>query len=390
MWRYYREPSPYVGYDEAPQFREIKKCFVRRDHLCGKFLGASKSCFVACPSTNDVKIMADLIEEKLMKIGIEPIVATKIRAYGQDIFCIKICGKIIESQFCIVILDDEIQIIGNKNISIPNPNVYFEYGLMTALGKYIIPLQKDGQKLAFNIQTHDTIKYTPENISTELDKALKDATRITSEERETYQGEMVPKHLCHSFLGISGYRKMGYSWFLSEELADTVFTGYKNDRRSEYIFFTVIDNKDMLKSCIIDIQVITKRMEGRLENLIKQIESNNIEIKKYQKEPEAKEEAQVELEKKTKVIRNVRDSYYLERRLSELLKDNEDASDKAELIQNSKFAVILTPELTELREKCINELGNISYGALKLPAYFGDISGIKIADVEIQFKAPEL
>jgi len=136
---------------QPTQFREIPKCVVRKDHSCGKFLGASKSCFVACPSTEEVETMLALIIEKLTKIGVEPVIAIKERAYGQDIFCTKICGKIIESQFCLVILDDTIEPINGSGANIPNPNVYYEYGLMTALGKYVIPLQKEGQELAFNI-----------------------------------------------------------------------------------------------------------------------------------------------------------------------------------------------------------------------------------------------
>ena len=117
----------------------------------------------------------ELFSEKLAKVGIETIIAVKERAYGQDIFCTKICGKIIESKFCVTILDDSI--VGGKNI--PNPNVYYEYGLMTSLGKHIIPLQKEDLKLAFNIQSYDTIKYNFRNIGTELDRAIKDAIRIT-------------------------------------------------------------------------------------------------------------------------------------------------------------------------------------------------------------------
>ena len=100
--------------------------------------GVSKSCFIACPTDDDLEPILELMSEKLTKLGIEPIIAVKERAYGQDIFCTKICGKIIESRFCIVILDDTVK--GGTNV--PNPNVYYEYGLMTALRKHIIPLQK--------------------------------------------------------------------------------------------------------------------------------------------------------------------------------------------------------------------------------------------------------
>jgi len=82
--------------------------------------------------------MLALISEKLQKSQVEPIIAVKERAYGKDIFCTKICGKIIESKFCMTILDDTIK----NGVNVPNPNIYFEYGLMTALKKYIIPLQK--------------------------------------------------------------------------------------------------------------------------------------------------------------------------------------------------------------------------------------------------------
>jgi hypothetical protein len=150
-------------------------CFIRKEHKCGKMFGPSKSCFIACPTNDDLEPILGLMSEKLSKAGIEPIIAVKERAYGQDIFCTKICGKIIESRFCIVILDDSIK----NGTNIPNPNVYYEYGLMTALRKHIIPLQKEDLELAFNIQSYDTTKYNNKNINLELDSAIRDAIRLT-------------------------------------------------------------------------------------------------------------------------------------------------------------------------------------------------------------------
>src|SRR5450759_1690043 len=83
-------------------------CCFRRDHSCDKMFGASKSCFVACPSDDDINPLLELLTEKLAKVGIEAAIAVKDRSYGQDIVCTKICGKIIESQFCVVVLDDEV------------------------------------------------------------------------------------------------------------------------------------------------------------------------------------------------------------------------------------------------------------------------------------------
>ncbi len=372
-------------YEKPTHFKKISTCFIRKDHTCDKYIGASKSCFIACPSTPEVKIMTGLITEKLSKIGVEPVVAIDLRAYGQDIFCTKICGKIIEAQFCIAILDDIPKSSGGKDTNTPNPNVYYEYGLMTALGKYVIPLQKEGQSLAFNIKAHDTIKYTPDNLSVEIDLALKDATKITEEEREAHRGEIVPVRMYGSFLAINGYHKMGYGWFLREELEDTLFVGYKNDRRSEYVFFTVIDDKEMLKTCIIDIQVITKRLEGRLESLLNEIESTDEGIEKLKKDIEAEEKGGEMLS------RRVPPGYrFGNREMSSLMEKREDASDKVELIKNSKFAVILAPDLLELKDKCTAELNGITYDTVKIPTYFGDTSGINIEDVEIEFKAPTL
>ncbi len=145
FYRYNRGLLTLAEGSQPTQFREITKCLVRKDHTCGKFVGASKSCFVACPSTQEMKFILNIIAEKLTKIGIKPIIAIEQRVYGQDILCTKICGKIIESQFCIVLLDDTVEKIHSTTTNIPNPNVYYEYGLMTALGKHVIPLQKDGQ-----------------------------------------------------------------------------------------------------------------------------------------------------------------------------------------------------------------------------------------------------
>ena len=108
-WQSYPYYFPFGSSDTAKSFPEALKrneqCFIRKEHKCDKIFGASKSCFIACPTNDDIEPILELMSEKLAKIGIEPIIAVKERAYGQDIFCTKICGKIIESKFCIVILD---------------------------------------------------------------------------------------------------------------------------------------------------------------------------------------------------------------------------------------------------------------------------------------------
>lgn len=355
------------------QFKEISTCLVRKDHSCGKFLGASKSCFIACPSTDEIETILALITEKLTKLGIETVIAIKERAYGQDIFCTKICGKIIESQFCIVILDDTIEKSDGKSVNIPNPNVYYEYGLMTTLGKTIIPLQKDGHNLAFNIQTHDTIKYTPRNISAELDRALKDAIKATQEDSSTrgYMGHHTQRIFYRS-MEIAGYQRKDSRWFLSDEIEDTNFIAYGHPRRQEYVLFIVETDKESIVNTLTDIQVIVKRLEASYTNLTTQLESVNTSIEDRETQPK---ESHLKLRSTS---------------IAMLAEQREDLSDKLELIKNSKFAIVLMPEVKDLKSRVSEHHDGIDNQILKLPLYIGDTSGIQIGDFSIPFITPTL
>jgi hypothetical protein len=376
----------YPEYEEPTQFRRISQCFIRKEHSCGKYLGASSTCFIACPSTDEVKMLIELINAKLTQNRIDPVVAVDIRAPGQDIFCTKICGRIIEAQFCITILDDKSIDVKGKELFIPNPNVYYEYGLMTALGKYVIPLQKDGQTLAFNIKTHDTIKYTGSNVAKEIEDAIKEAIKVTVTERESTLGVTIPEHMYRSFLAMKGYQRQGYSWLLSDDIEGTVFTGYKNDKSLEYLFFAVIDSKDLLKTCLMDIQVIQRRINTNCENFSNNIMAMDTRIAGFQKLIEE------EKEKKEATLVDVRriSRYEVTGLLSDTIKKQKEEKSKLESIKNSKFGVILNPDLAHLKDKCVTELSTMDVGQIKLPVYFGDLLGIKLGDIDIKFKGPDL
>jgi len=133
-----------------------RDCIVRHQD-CKRIFGGSRICFVASPSSEEVALELEIIKQKLREMNIEPYIAVEQREFQKDIFCEKICSKIIESLFCIVILND---VEDENGVRKPNANVYYEYGLMTAFKKKIIPIQLEGQKLAFNIQSLDTLKYT--------------------------------------------------------------------------------------------------------------------------------------------------------------------------------------------------------------------------------------
>ena len=76
--------------------------------------------------------------------------------------------------------------------------------------------------------------------------------------------------------------------------------------------------------------------------------------------------------------------------LRDLLKKREEESNKLDSIKNSKFGVVLNPDVVNLKEKCIAEIDSMDVSPLKWPVYFGDTSGIRIGELEIKFKGPEL
>lgn len=147
-----------------------ERCLVR--HLdCKRIFSGSRICFIACPNSEEISLELEIIKQKLREVNIEPYVAVDNRDFQKDIFCEKICTKIIESQFCIVVLNDVIDI--EDNVRKPNANVYYEYGIMTAFRKKIVPIQLKSQKLAFNIQSLDTLKYDKGNFGKSIEEAIK-------------------------------------------------------------------------------------------------------------------------------------------------------------------------------------------------------------------------
>lgn len=269
-----KEKEKKEGYEKSIRnLSYIEKCFVRKHHACGKVLGASKSCFIASPDEPELGTLLALIIEKLAKVGVEAVIAINERAYGQDIFCTKICGKIIESKFCIVILDDSVR----KKVNVPNPNVYYEYGLMTALNKQIIPLQKEELKLAFNIQSHDTIKYSNTNIATELDAAIKEGLRIIDTE---FPQILLDEKSILRKLELNGFRPVSERWFLKNAIHDTNFLGYVKgveENKHAYLFIAKVDNKEETWSVLDDLEIVALRVEKKSKERLKEFEN---ELKK--------------------------------------------------------------------------------------------------------------
>lgn len=144
---------------------------------CDFVFSSARTCFIAYgfqESTLEMTILRKLLEEQ----GIQPVEAGGALAPAQNAFCAKICSKIITSQFCIILLNNEV----NSGREIPNANVYMEYGLMLGFNKYVIPFQRAAQRLPFNVAGLDTIKYTDQNFESLAAKAIDQAIEATRQD----------------------------------------------------------------------------------------------------------------------------------------------------------------------------------------------------------------
>ncbi len=305
-------------------YSTIEQCFIRKEHRCGKFFGASKSCFIACPTEDELEPILELMVEKLTKIGIEPIIAVKERAYGQDIFCTKICGKIIESRFCIVILNDGVQ----NRINIPNPNVYYEYGLMTSLKKHIIPLQKDDLKLAFNIQSYDTIKYNPKNIASELDRAIKDAIKITETREIDEKSAFLPEKTILRKFELAGFELKDEKWILSDVINDTNYKGFGHFENQYYLFLGKIDDDKNAQEYLDDMGVVIYRTLKVINGYEQKCRSLNDELSNIKQNSQ-------KLSSEAIFLRN-------SEKLTETLRETEK---RLELLSNIYFGFIVNPNV---------------------------------------------
>src|SRR5687768_11111353 len=127
---------------------------------CDFVFASTRSCFIAygfATSALEVGILRGLLEKR----GIEAVEAGGMRAPGENAFCVKICSKIITSQFCVVLLNADM--VDGKQT--PNANVNMEYGLMLGFNKHVVPFQREHQTLPFNVAGLDTIKYTNESFA---------------------------------------------------------------------------------------------------------------------------------------------------------------------------------------------------------------------------------
>ena len=166
---------------------------------CDFAFSSTRSCFIAYgfeESTLEMTLLRKLLEER----SIQPIEAGGSFAPAQSAFCAKICSKIITSQFCVVLLNND----EKDGAEIPNGNVNLEYGLMLGFNKYVIPFQKASQKLPFNVAGLDTIKYNTRNFEEKSIGAIDQAIKSTNQED-------VPKDTADQVLQLF-FLNRNYTW----------------------------------------------------------------------------------------------------------------------------------------------------------------------------------
>ena len=163
---------------------------------CDYVFSSTRSCFIAY-GFEDSHLEMDILKGILEGKGIEAVEAGGSLTPAQSSFCGKICSKIITSQFCAVLLNNKV----DGEYEIPNANVNMEYGQMLGFNKYVIPFQKDDQKLPFNVAGLDTIKYT----DTDFKRLAEDAISQAIEETKQPIPKEQPRELyiddtLHSFI----------------------------------------------------------------------------------------------------------------------------------------------------------------------------------------------
>ncbi len=73
---------------------------------CDFVFSSTRTCFIAY-GFSDSPLEKDILKDLLEQRGIQPVEAGGALAPAQNAFCAKICSKIITSQFCVVLINNE-------------------------------------------------------------------------------------------------------------------------------------------------------------------------------------------------------------------------------------------------------------------------------------------
>ncbi|MBI2861395.1 MAG: hypothetical protein HYX89_01095 [Chloroflexi bacterium] len=145
--------------------------------------------------SNHLEFAGDLrlIRSELERRGYYPYVAVESGMPSQEIFRRFICAPIRQSKFCVAVLNAEpapcafMELVPHTPTRdmpgrhyYPNENVWFEYGMMHALGKAVIALLKtDYGKRPFDVQHLSIPEYDNLSLIRVFQEEVGKAERIT-------------------------------------------------------------------------------------------------------------------------------------------------------------------------------------------------------------------
>ncbi len=247
------------------------KCLVRHQD-CKRIFGGSHTCFVACPSSDEIALELEIIRQKLREVEVEPYIAVDQREFQKDIFCKKICTKIIESLFCVVILNDVVD--AKDKVRKPNANVYYEYGLMTAFRKKIVPVQFVEHNLAFNIQSLDTLKYNTKNFSRLIEEAIR-MTLLDLETERNEKHERTSQGNTEWALDLMGLVRTDDRYrFRHERVLSSRSLGFEifhRPRDGRLFFSGIFEPQDHVQDIILRAKMLTLRIKNYCDQMSSEI-----------------------------------------------------------------------------------------------------------------------
>jgi len=229
---------------------------------CDYAFNSSRMVFIAAPSDEDFSLELSLLTKILEERDYEVSIALRETNPAKLAFCTKICSKIIQSQFCIALLNPS-KHAQDQSIKIPNPNVHFEYGMMLSFHKHVIPFQEEDESLPFNIQGLDTIKYSKGNFEKKAIEIIEDAI-LSFGSIPNPTSEIVSNQHLRQYLAIRGLR-------ISDLQASPEMNNLFNI--GKFLGYNLLDGEEIIYLGMFDIfppKEIIFRLKLLLQNLHKQ------------------------------------------------------------------------------------------------------------------------
>lgn len=121
--------------------------------------------------------------------------------------------------------------------------------------------------MAFNIQSHDTIKYSSKNVGAEIETAIRDAIKLTNEKKKENSYENLVNKSILRKLELAGFEITDKNWILSNVIEDTAFKGFMHRDKNFNAHVGKIDNLIDIQTYIDDLGVVIYRTERKIKSL---------------------------------------------------------------------------------------------------------------------------